>query len=299
MRLAPASALLVTGLLGSAHADGDSLVDQLGPREIALGEAMRGGATGATAIGLNPAGLPLNHELVFEGGYGYRASDGASLIGVSACDSTNPLPGCFFYEYAGANPGLDGMTLHRSTHIGGGAFAYPITPRLSVGTTVKYYHFDSDVMNEPSASGFIGDVGANFTDSNHRLSLGVAGYNIVGTQSVEFPRAAGGGLVVRPSSQLAVSFDTRWKWLDNDHSARYGGGAEYFVSTANGQAGYPIRVGALHDNGLNATYLSAGLGIKTTGYGIDVAGRTAVSGPNDKMIIASMRLFPHIANGAE
>ncbi|MEJ7603905.1 MAG: hypothetical protein WKG01_38850, partial [Kofleriaceae bacterium] len=68
---------LGTILLGNAQADSGGLDDHLGPREIAVGEAMRGGATGASAIGLNPAGLPLNRELVFEGGYGYRASDSA------------------------------------------------------------------------------------------------------------------------------------------------------------------------------------------------------------------------------
>ena len=59
----------VTSVLGVAHAEPDSLDDLLGPREIAVGEAMRASATGATSIGLNPAGLPLNRELVFEGGY--------------------------------------------------------------------------------------------------------------------------------------------------------------------------------------------------------------------------------------
>src|SRR5690349_20896527 len=64
---------------GEARA-GDSLEDLMGPREIALGEALRGGATGAAGADLNPGGIPLNRELVFEGGYGYRASDTASLI---------------------------------------------------------------------------------------------------------------------------------------------------------------------------------------------------------------------------
>ena len=57
MRLARALVLVGFALLGTAHADGDALVDMLGPREIAVGEAMRGGATGASAISMNPAGL--------------------------------------------------------------------------------------------------------------------------------------------------------------------------------------------------------------------------------------------------
>src|ERR1043165_1694007 len=85
---------LVGSLISTAHADGDALVDNLGPREVAVGEALRASATGASAIGMNPAGLPLNRELVFEGGYGWRGTDDATLIGVSACDSTNAAPGC-------------------------------------------------------------------------------------------------------------------------------------------------------------------------------------------------------------
>ena len=45
-------------------------------------------------------------------------------------------------------------------------------------------------------------------------------------------------------------------------------------------------VSALRDDGLGTTYLSGGLGIKTMRYGIDIAGRTAVDGPSDHMIIA-------------
>jgi hypothetical protein len=290
MRLASASAVLATALLGSAHAEGDALVDLLGPREIAVGEAMRGGATGASAIGMNPAGISLNRELVFEGGYGYRASDGASLIGVSACDSTATLPGCFFYDYAGANPDLGGMSLHRTTHVLGTALAYPITPKLSIGSTMRYFRFDSTVMDEPKASGFTWDLGATASITS-MLNIGVAGYNLFGTDSVQFPRAAGGGVLARPVPSLAVSFDARWKLADDDHTARYGGGAEYFLSTNNGQTGFPIRAGVLHDNGLDTTYLSAGLGLATLRYGIDVTGRTSVSGPSDKMIIASMRFY--------
>ena len=121
----------LAALAGGGVAGADSLNDQLGPREIAVGEALRGGATGAAGVDLNPSGLPLNRELVFEGGYGYRAADSASLIGVSACDSTNALPGCFFYDYAGASPELGGMTMHRTTHVGGFLYMY-FVPRLDL-----------------------------------------------------------------------------------------------------------------------------------------------------------------------
>jgi hypothetical protein len=296
MRSLVIGVLWVAALARGARADTDSLNDLLGPREIAVGEAMRGGATGASGIDLNPGGLPLNRELVFEGGYGYRAADSASLVGVSACDSTNAMPGCFFYNYAGSNPELGDMTLHRTTHVGGLALSRMLVPRILIGATAKYYHFTSDMAGDTNASGTAFDLGATVRVTQ-LINLGVSAQNLwATTASPQFPRAVGGGLYARPVSALALSFDTRWKLDGSDHSARYGGGAELFLHGDGGQSGYPIRVGALHDNGLGATYLSAGLGFATVTWGIDIAGRREVKGGDETMIIASMRFFgPRLA----
>ncbi len=288
MRRVPA-VVLATALAGTAHADGDALVDLLGPREVALGDAMRAGATGASAIALNPAGLPLSRDVVFEGGYGYRLSDQASLVGVSACDSTAAYPGCFYYNYAGANPELGGMSAHTSTHVAGTALAYPITPHVFIGAGLKYFHFDSDSPAMPSSSGFNWDVGTTLRLTDV-VNVGVAGYNLWGSDSVDFPRAVGGGVLARPISSLALSFDSRWR-LSGPSGARYGGGAELFLRTGNGQTGFPIRVGALHDNALGATYISGGLGVAGMKYGIDIGARRAVSGLDETMVIASMRFY--------
>ena len=288
MRLVTLGASLGILLVGNARADTDSLNDMLGPREIAVGEAMRGASTGATAIGMNPSGLPMNHELVFEGGYGYRASDSASLIGVSACDSTNAMPGCFFYNYAGANPELDGMTSHSATHVGGMMLSRTITPHVFIGATAKYFHYDATGMDK-AVSGFNWDIGTTIRVTD-LVSIGAAGYNMFGTESTQFPRAVGGGILARPIPSLSASFDARWR-LQADKSTRYGGGLEYFFSGQGGQNGYPIRAGVLHDNGLGATYLSGGLGLASIKYGIDVTARRMVKGGNETLIIASMRFF--------
>jgi len=286
--------LWVAALPGRARADPDSLGDLLGPREIAIGEAMRGGAIGQSGADLNPSGLSLNRELVFEGGYGYRSSDSASLVGVSACDSTNALPGCFFYNYAGASPeqgGQGGMTLHRTTHVGGLALSRMLVPRILLGTTTKYYHFTTDTPGASNASGFAFDLGVTLR-LTQIINLGVSAQNLYTTKtSPEFPRAVGGGLYAHPVPMLALGFDARWRQGGADHSARYGGGAELFLHGDGGQSGYPIRVGALHDDGLGATYLSAGLGFATTTWGLDVSGRHAIKGGSDNLFIASMRFF--------
>lgn len=287
MRVVPATVVLAS-LIGSAHAEGDALVDSLGPREIAVGEAMRGGATGASSIGLNPAGLPLNRELVFEGGYGYRLDDQASLFGASACDSTSALLGCFYYHYATSSPEIDGMTMNRRTHMAGSSVAYPVTPRVFLGSTIKYFNFKSDVMGESKASGFNWDLGATFRITE-LINVGLAGYNLWGAESPEMPRALGGGVLARPIPSLAMSFDARWKISGDQQGARFGGGAEYFLRA--GGSGFPLRAGALRDTGLSATYLTAGAGWATMRFGLDLAMRRGISGVSDTLLIASMRFY--------
>ena len=285
--------LTVTCLLAGAPAEADTLNDLMGPREIAVGEAMRGSATGASAIGLNPAGLPLNRELVFEGGYGWRGTDDATLIGVSACDSTNAAPGCFFYDYLGTNPELAGMTGTRRTHVGGMALSRLLLPRVMVGATVKYFDFKSDMAGEMSQSGFNFDLGATLR-LTHMINFGFSGQNLYASEkSLQFPRALGGGFHARPMPNLALGFDARWRVDDEDvaKSIRYGGGAELFLSGTRGQTGYPLRIGALRDNGLEATYLSGGIGMATMKWSIDLAARREVKGGDETMVLASMRFW--------
>lgn len=282
--------LAVAALPMRAHAENDSQTDLLGPREVAVGEGMRGGATGASAIGLNPAGLPLNRELVFEGGYGYRVSDSASILGASACDSTNPIPGCFFYEYVGASPEIGGMSGNRTTHVGGIALSRLLVPRVSVGATTKYYSFKSDMMGDTSASGFAFDLGATLR-LTQLVNVGVAAQNLWATErSRQFPRAIGGGFHARPIPILALGFDMRWKLDGEDRTARFGGGAELFLRSGRSM-GFPIRVGGLRDNGTDVTYVSGGLGLAGLRFGLDLAARRAVAGSDETVVMASMRFF--------
>jgi hypothetical protein len=290
MRTLVLGVLTVTALIGSGRADGDSQIDLLGPREVAVGEAMRGGATGASAIGLNPAGLPLNRELVFEGGYGYRGSDSASIVGVSACDSTNPMPGCFFYEYVGASPEIGGVSGKRTTHVGGVALSRQVVPRVLIGGTTKYYRFDTDVMGETAAKGFTFDLGATLRVTE-LVNLGVAAQNLFATErSPRFPRAIGGGLHARPVPTLALGFDMRWKLEGDDRSARFGGGGELFLR-AGRTLGIPLRAGGLRDNATDATYVSGGLGLAGLRWGLDVAARRQVAGGDETLVMASMRFY--------
>jgi hypothetical protein len=284
-------ALAATALApaAAARADADSLNDSLGPREVALGEGARAGASGAMAVTLNPAGLPLTRELVFEGSYGYRPDDHASLVGLSACDSTNAVPGCFYYHYAGMSPEVSGMSLGRRTHVVGATLSRAMSPRVNIGVGMKYFDFESDSMAETDASGFNWDVGATarLTDI---VNIGAVGYNLLGTESPEFPRAAAGGVQLRPGQGLTIGFDALWNLDTDGKTGRYGGGGEYFVSTQGGKIGYPLRLGAVHDVA-TGTYVTGGLGISTVKLGFDVGARKQVADGDELLVTASLRVF--------
>ncbi len=285
--LALAAGVLAWGPV--ARADADSLNDPLGPREVALGEGLRAGAVGAMATTLNPAGLPLTRELVFEGSYGYRPTDRASLVGLAACDSTNALPGCFYYHYAGMSPEIGGVALGRRTHVGGMTLSRAVSPRIIVGAGVKYFDFESEVMTEEDASGVNWDVGltARLTEI---VNVAAVGYNLAGAASLAFPRAVAAGVHLRPTPGLALGFDGLWN-LDRDgKTGRYGGGGEYFVATQGGKIGYPLRVGAVHDVA-TGTFVTAGLGIATPKLGFDVGGRKQVADGDELLVTASLRVF--------
>lgn len=280
----------VLALASPARADADLLGDGLGPRELAVGEARRAFATGSAAISLNPAGLPLQSELVFEGSYGYRPVDKASLVGISACDSTNAQPGCFYYHYAGASPELDGMAVHQRTHVAGITLARALSSRIIVGLGSKYINAKGAAMDgSQDRSGFNWDAGAvvRLTDI---INVAAVGYNLSGTRNSDIARSFGAGASLRLSDRLAAGFDALWN-LDSDaRTGRYGGGAEYFLSNADGSTGYALRGGAVHDVA-TGTFVTGGLGLATVKYALDVGARRQVREGDELQITASLRIF--------
>lgn len=287
-----AAASLATATARPALADADSLVDNLGPREVGTGEAMRAGATGAAAINLNPAGLPLTSEVVFEGGFGYRPSDHGQVVAISACDSTNLVPGCFYYNYVSVEPELDGSmtSMERRTHTAGLTLSRIVNSRVIVGTGVKYFDHESTMTGDADASGVNWDVGTTvrLTDV---VNVAVVGYNLWGTESLQYPRAVGSGLMARPTQALTASFDAVWNLDAEGDSGRYGGGLEYFISSRQGQVGYPVRLGALHDVALDSTYVTAGLGLASMKVALDVGARRQVKDGDELLVTASLRFY--------
>jgi hypothetical protein len=281
------AAVAMASFAPTARADADSLVDNLGPQEVGVGEAKRAGAIGALAARLNPAGLPLTNELVFDGGFGYRPGDSASIVEIAACDSTNAMPGCFYYTYVGSD---DAMDQHMRAHAGGFTLSRPLGRKLILGTGIKYFDVEQDGMD--LGSGVNWDIGSTvrLTDT---MNLAVVGYNLWGAESVQYPRAIAAGTMLRPVAALSASFDAVWNLdtADGEKTGRYGGGLEYFLTAAHGSQGYPIRAGAVHDVADGTTAVTGGVGFATMKMGIDVGARKEVSGGDELLITAAIRVY--------
>jgi hypothetical protein len=174
--ISTAALAATTALVAPALAD--PVTENLGPREIAIGESSRGSAHGALSITLNPSGLALDRQLVFDGSYGHRSADGATTLSASACDSTVPVPGCFYYRYFGAEPTVGGSEMSRRSHEFGGTLARALTQNLFLGINLRYFDFDSDVAGEEDVSGFATDAGITLRPAS-LVSVGVTGYNLV------------------------------------------------------------------------------------------------------------------------
>lgn len=269
-----------------------ALSDYFGPRELSVGESLRAEATGARAITLNPAGLALTRQLVFEGSYGFRPEDSASSLAVSACDSTNAMPGCYYYRYFSAEPTIGSTEFSRRAHEFGVALSRSLSRQIAVGVTTKYFDYNSDMLGEMDSDGFNVDAGLVFRASS-AVSLGAVGYNLIGADSPQYPRALGSGLAIRPTPTIGISVDAVWNLeTDEDQTAgRYGGGLEYFYRSVDKLSGYPIRAGAVYDNPTDSAYVTAGLGFTNPKIAIDVGARKQVDGGDELLVLAGLRLF--------
>jgi hypothetical protein len=287
MRSAAFVALALLVLAPAQPARADSPTDYLGPRELAVGEAMRADARGSSAITLNPAGLTLTRELAFDGTYSYSDSgdDSVHAASVSGCDSTTPIAGCLYYRYY-LRPG-DGTRFR--VHEVGSTAARAFGQSVSGGLTVKY--FDTAGPGDDD-SGFAVDAGlvVRLAES---FRIGATGHNLVNGGAVQYARAVGAGLTARLGPTLALHADGLWQIEREDSegsTGRYGGGAEYFLSTADQQTGYPLRIGLVHDVALDATYVTGGLGITTSTVALDLGARKQLEG-DEITVLASLRIF--------
>jgi len=203
-----------------------------------------------------------------------------------------PIAGCFYYRFFDASPELGDAVYDRPTHEFGANLSRGLTASIFVGVNVRYFDYDSELMNEDDTKGFTADAGIIVRPANI-LSLGFVGYNLIPKDTPQYPTAVGGGVTVRPLPQLSLGADGLWD-LDDDNdqgSGRYGFGGEYFITAADKQSGYPLRGGYIYDNPLEASYVTGGVGFISSKIGLDVGLRRQISGGDELMVQAGLRFF--------
>lgn len=282
----------MAALAPSASAEANSLFEYFGPRVVSVGEVGRADARDSASTTLNPAGLALSRTVVFEGSYGYQPGDSLSLVNINACDSTVAVAGCFYYRFLDASPELSTGTFDRRVHEFGANLARALSEQILIGVNLRYFDYDSELVDEGDDSGFTVDAGA-VVRPTERIQLGVVGYNLIPQDTPQYPTAVGGGITVRPLPTLAIGADGVWD-LDDDldqGSGRYGVGTEYFFASSDQQSGFPVRAGYVYDNQLGGSFVSGGLGWLNSKFGLDIAVRRQVDGGDELMLQAGLRLF--------
>ena len=285
--------LVLAALAPNAAADANSLNDYLGPQVISVGEVGRADARASASTTLNPAGLSLTRQVVYEASYGYRPGYTATSINLSACDSTVPIPGCFYYRFFEANPEIGQTIFDRSAHEFGTTLSRALSQSILLGVNLRWFDYDSEVGGEGDSSGFTFDAGAIIRPTQ-MVTVGVVGYNLLPQDATQYPTAMGAGITMRPANGLSIGADGLWD-LDDDGdygtTGRYGVGGEYFLTSTDKQSGYPLRVGGIYDKPLESSYITGGLGFINAKVGIDIGVRKQVDGGDELMIQAGLRLF--------
>jgi hypothetical protein len=289
-------AILCGSWLQMARAQGDSLTDSLGVRTISQGEAVRASANGGTATRVNPAGVALTKSYSLEATYGFRGEDSATIAGAAICDSvTNRVGACIYYNYFAAEP--EGGS--RSLHDIGLTVAVPIADTVMLGTTTRYVDYTETgtaaLPEDNSRDGaLVSDLGL-IVKVVPELAIAGVGYNILGHDDDNFPRAIGSGLSFSVGEKFNLGADGVWT-LDRDEgekTGRYGVGAELFLTSEGSEQGYPIRAGYVYDRATDAHYVTAGLGFVTPRIGVDAGLRKQVGGDvGDELLVQfGLRLF--------
>jgi len=282
---------VVVATSSKAAAQADSLTDTMGPRQVALGEALRAAAVGSSATTANPAGVALTESYVIEGSFGVRPQDDARVAGASVCDSmtSKVVAACLYYEFFTASPEGGSRTAHEV-----GLTTSITTPgrRFLLGVTQHYRDYEEGgtaaMPEDNSVSGYGVDAGTivRLTES---FNLAAVGYNLIWHDKDQFPLGVGGGLAWFVAPTFMISGDARWNLETND--GRWGAGAEYFMTTSGGQQGFPLRAGYVYDELTGGSYLTGGLGYITPRVAIDVGARHQVSRGDETMVQFGLRLF--------
>ena len=268
-----------------------------GTRALGLGGALRGAATGDSALTLNPSGMSLMRAYVIEAAYAHdELSGGSSNLGrLSIVDSTSGfnIAGGLYYNYLADKPGAG---LDRSGHEAGAALAIPMGDHVFIGGTVKYLRLRTSgalpVGASSLAKGFTFDAGLTLKPVG-AVSFGIVGQNLADLHTDRAPRTLGGGITLGATPDLLFAADAVLDFTTRRDTGGQGkvwnlmGGGEYLFAKKFG-----VRVGGGRRGINNAGYLAGGVSFIAQVGALDFGFQQDLGGSAKETFIgASARLF--------
>jgi hypothetical protein len=263
-----------------------------GTRSLGMAGALRGAATGDSALTLNPSGMSLMRAYVIEGAYAHdgAGSDTSNLGRLSIVDSTSGfnLAGGVYYQYLSERLGGG---INRTGHEGAVALSVPFGEHLFVGGTVKYFRLHTDGVSALT-KGFTFDAGLTVKPVG-AVTLGVVGQNLSDLHTSRAPRTVGGGIAVGATTDFLLAFDAVYDFTTRRDTGGAGkvwtfmGGAEYLFAKR-----FALRAGGGRRGTTRAGYLSAGASYIAQVGAIDFGFQEDLSGTaRETFIGVSARVF--------
>jgi hypothetical protein len=262
-----------------------------GTRALGMAGALRGSATGDSALTLNPSGMSLLRAYIIEAMYAHdRIDPGQTNVGrLSIVDSTSGfnISGGIYYNYLSD----EAAGFERSGHEGGGALSFPLGQYLFIGGGVKYFRLSQ--TGGTRVRGFTFDAGLTLRPLPS-VSIGVAAQNLADLHTDRAPRTVGGGVTLGAARSLllgvdaVVDFTTRRDTGGPDEKVwHFMGGAEYTF-----EQGFALRAGGGWRGNTKAGYFAVGasyiaqIGAIDLGFQQDASGRV-----KETFFSVSARLF--------
>jgi len=275
------------------------------PRSAAMGGALRAMGTGTSAVFLNPATLPEARLYHIEAIGQVTPETNRQVYGGTVVDSvTSRLAGSFSFmggwvDKAGINRNFLDMRL---------GLAYPITDRLMVGLTGRYFKLSQSGLGpfgSSAVSGGLLDPGSTDTPRGRlaiinnltfdvglvakptdNIYLAAVGQNLTYPKNGLMPTVVGGGLGYA-NEVFSIEADgiadlNSWDKV----TARLGAGAEILVAGV-----VPIRAGYRFDQGAKLNTVSLGTGYVGTFFSIEAAVKRTISNPGATTMVFSIAYF--------
>ncbi len=288
-----AGALALTAAVAAAPAPASARDEAAPANALGVADAVRGTATGLSALVFNPAGMSLIRQYALDVGWTYQdALDGHGLNASAVDSSTNPaLALGVSYTYVSSELGVldrDGSRIRGalSTGFRGQDFG------LYVGLGGQYTDLtigasDGDVGPQDDVEFFTLDGGL-LLQLGSMFSLGVTGHNLIDTKAVaEAPRSIGFGAAALFDA-LTLSFDAvlDLQSLEDETATHWAFGAQYLIEGL-----VVVRAGFGIDGLTDTNRFSVGAGYVSKALAVDVGFSRTLSDEATNTFAVNARLF--------